>query len=145
DGRGLSMAVMADIANFIDNYVIGFVLSEARLEGMKRQRCMTDEEWNAAIAPHLQRLIATGRYPIIARLMKEVSTTEPDQSFDLGLDCLFGWDCRQNRVEYLNIDAYSGRFGGGSRVPTPRGYPVPSHPHPPKSVWRATRFLSSTT
>src|SRR5262245_25261747 len=38
DGRGLSLAVMADIANFIDNYVIGFVLSEARLEGMKRQR-----------------------------------------------------------------------------------------------------------
>jgi hypothetical protein len=55
---------------------------------MKRHTGMTDAEWNAAIAPHLQRLIATGRYPTVARLLKEVSTTEPDQSFDLGLDCL---------------------------------------------------------
>jgi AcrR family transcriptional regulator len=88
DGRGLSIATMADIGNVIDNFVIGFVLSETRLEGMKRHTGMTDAEWNAAIAPHLQRLIATGRYPTVARLIKEVSTTDPDQSFDLGLDCL---------------------------------------------------------
>jgi AcrR family transcriptional regulator len=88
DGRGLSMAMMADIANLVGIYVFGFVLSEARVEGMKRQSGMTDEELNAAIAPHLQRLMATGRYPTIARIIKGVSTTEPDQSFELGLECL---------------------------------------------------------
>ena len=88
DSTGITMAVIVDIANIVNNYITGFVLNEARQESMKRQSGLSDAEWNAAIAPHLQRLIATGQYPTIARLIKAGSLTGPDQSFDFGLDCL---------------------------------------------------------
>jgi len=88
DGQGITLATMAEIANAMDNYIIGFVLSESRQKAMKQNAGVSDEEWSAAIASNLQRLIATGKYPTIARLINEASITEPSNSFEFGLDCL---------------------------------------------------------
>jgi AcrR family transcriptional regulator len=87
-GLGLPPATVAAIGSLVDNYVIGFVLSEARDANLQRRSGLNDAQWAAALAPHLQRLLATGRYPTTARLLPALSAAVPEASFEFGLECL---------------------------------------------------------
>lgn len=66
----------------VNAYVIGAIRSESSaLKGG-----MNDADWQKAWWPYLERLIATGRFPMLAKVVRDASHPSPDAVFDRGLD-----------------------------------------------------------
>jgi AcrR family transcriptional regulator len=61
-------------------YVIGAIRIEA--SGVNQA------DWQAATGPYIQRLVATGRFPNIARIVRDATHPSADVVFDQGLDCV---------------------------------------------------------
>ncbi len=47
---------------------------------------MDKAEWQTATGPCMYRMIATGRYPNLARVVREATNPSADIEFDQGLD-----------------------------------------------------------
>ena len=54
----------------------------------KRRTGMTEAEWQVAIGPYIQQLVASGNYPYLARYVAENEDRDIGESFTFGLDCL---------------------------------------------------------
>ena len=69
-------------------YVIGAIRSEAS------ERCAEDESgldkgaWQAASEPYIRRMIDTGRFPTLAKVVRDAANPPFDAVFDKGLDCV---------------------------------------------------------
>lgn len=92
DSLGLDIDTMVGIFGAVDAYTDGFAQHEVAEAQTQRRTGMTTVEWHAAAAPHLQELIASGRYPTLARLISAVQRVNTDEmadaSFSFGLECL---------------------------------------------------------
>jgi AcrR family transcriptional regulator len=65
----------------VNAYVIGAVQSESSdLNGG-----MNKTEWQKVRWPYLERIIATGRFPMLAKVVRDASHPSPDIAFDMGL------------------------------------------------------------
>jgi AcrR family transcriptional regulator len=69
-------------------YVIGAIRSEARELRAGIESGLSEKEWQMATGPYLERLIATGRFPTLARVMRDATHPPFDVVFDKGLDCV---------------------------------------------------------
>lgn len=49
---------------------------------------MDKTEWQAASWSYMQRMIATGRFPTLAKVVRDASHPSGDVVFDHGLDCV---------------------------------------------------------
>ena len=67
-------------------YVYGAVRSEITEIRAERSSGMTEEQWQRASGPYIERMLATGRYPTLARFIHDGSDREHGQVFDSGLD-----------------------------------------------------------
>jgi hypothetical protein len=67
-------------------YVYGAVRGEITELRAERSTGMTEEQWQRASGPYMERMLATGRFPTLARVMYESSDRDPAQVFDEGLD-----------------------------------------------------------
>jgi AcrR family transcriptional regulator len=67
-------------------YVIGALRLEIAERRAARVSGRTKREWQAAAGPHLSSLLATGRYPTVARVVGEAGTRDPAAAFDAGLE-----------------------------------------------------------
>ncbi|WP_084685694.1 TetR/AcrR family transcriptional regulator C-terminal domain-containing protein [Nonomuraea coxensis] len=47
---------------------------------------MSEHDWQRAHGAYLTRMLDTGRYPALARFVREGTETDPGTSFDIGLD-----------------------------------------------------------
>ena len=66
----------------VNAYVIGAVRSESsELEGG-----MNKAEWQKVWWPYLERVIANGRFPMLAKVVRDASHPSPDSVFDRGLE-----------------------------------------------------------
>jgi len=84
DGLGLDITAMLGMIATLDDYVNGFAVREQAW----RRSGLTEEEWHAAVAPYVRRVIAGGRYPRFARVIEDAADLDADASFAFGLDCL---------------------------------------------------------
>ncbi|MEU7475121.1 TetR/AcrR family transcriptional regulator [Lentzea sp. NPDC042327] len=66
-------------------YVFGAVRGEITELRAERSSGMTEEQWQRASGPYMQRMLATGRFPTLARVMHESSDTDPAHRFEIGL------------------------------------------------------------
>lgn len=66
-------------------YVYGAVRSEITEIRAERSTGMTEEQWQRASGPYMERMLATGRFPTLARVMYESSDRDPAEVFDTGL------------------------------------------------------------
>jgi AcrR family transcriptional regulator len=73
-------------AGTVNAYVIGAVRAEITERRAERASGMDERQWQAASGPYMRRMLATGRYPTFARVMRESSDVAPDVVFDTGLD-----------------------------------------------------------
>lgn len=67
-------------------YVIGAIRVEAGELRAELESGMDKAEWQAATGPYMHRMIATGRYPNLARVVREAANPSADVEFDQGLD-----------------------------------------------------------
>jgi AcrR family transcriptional regulator len=72
----------------VNAYVLGALRNEANHLGAQSESGMDPAEWQAAWWPYLERLIATGRFPMMARIVCEATHPPPDIEFERGLDCV---------------------------------------------------------
>jgi AcrR family transcriptional regulator len=84
----------------VNAYVIGALRGETSELLAERERGMTEREWQDASWPYLQRMIATGRYPTVAKVVREATHPPSEVVFEHGLDCV--------------IDGILSRLGRGS-------------------------------
>ncbi|GAB2871040.1 TetR/AcrR family transcriptional regulator [Lentzea nigeriaca] len=67
-------------------YVYGAVRNEITEIRAERSSGLTEEQWQRASGPYIERVLATGRYPTLARFIYDGSHFDPAQVFDRGLD-----------------------------------------------------------
>ena len=72
----------------VNAYVIGALQSQASELREERESGMSKAEWQAATGPYLFRMLATGRFPTIANVVRDATHVSPDVAFDQGLDCV---------------------------------------------------------
>ncbi len=72
----------------VNAYVIGALRGEAIELRAEVESGLTKSEWQATSWPYIQRMIATGRFPTIARVVRDAAHPSPDIVFDQGLDCV---------------------------------------------------------
>lgn len=72
----------------INAYVLGAVRDEAAEVAAILESGLTKAEWQDENWPYLQRMIATGRFPMLARVVGEMDHPTPEAIFGRGLDCV---------------------------------------------------------
>lgn len=70
----------------VNAYVIGAIRIEASELRAELESGMNETEWQTAPGPYMQRMIATGRFPNLARVVQEATHPSADVEFDRGLD-----------------------------------------------------------
>ncbi|MCP3102497.1 TetR/AcrR family transcriptional regulator C-terminal domain-containing protein [Myxococcus sp. K15C18031901] len=68
----------------VDAYVLGALRNEAS----KLERGMNQAEWEAVSGPYIQRMISTGRFPMLAQVVRDATHPSADVVFERGLDCV---------------------------------------------------------
>lgn len=71
-----------------DAYVIGAVRREIAEWRAERATGMNTTQWQSAFGPYLERTFAAGQFPALARVVRNGSHLEANQSFHMGLDFL---------------------------------------------------------
>jgi AcrR family transcriptional regulator len=80
-------AVMQAVAT-VNAYVIGALRSEASTRREELESGMGRTEWQQASGPYIHRMIATGRFPTLAKVVRDATHPSFDVVFDKGLDCV---------------------------------------------------------
>ena len=73
-------------AKAINAYLIGAMRSEASESRAERESGMSKAEWQNASGPYISRMIATGRYPTLARVVRDATHPSADAVFEQGLE-----------------------------------------------------------
>ncbi|GAA2298683.1 TetR/AcrR family transcriptional regulator C-terminal domain-containing protein [Nonomuraea roseoviolacea subsp. roseoviolacea] len=74
--------------NTVNVYVIGALQRQIADLRAARTTGMDEREWQHASYPYLARMLATGRYPTLARFVRDASHADADSTFEAGLDCV---------------------------------------------------------
>lgn len=83
------------VINSIDSYVIGYALRDIAGKEAEKRSGIDDDEWMEAVAPYVEKTLATGAYPHFRKFVENPFDLHDHQQFDFGLDCLIsGIDAR---------------------------------------------------
>lgn len=70
----------------INAYVIGALQAEANERQAAAESGQDKRAWQDATGPHLLKLIETGRFPTLAKVMRDATHPGADEAFERGLD-----------------------------------------------------------
>ncbi len=70
----------------VNAYVIGTIRVEAGERRAERESGLDQAAWRTATGPYMRRMLATGRFPNLARVLREATNPPADVEFDQGLD-----------------------------------------------------------
>ncbi|BEK86658.1 TetR/AcrR family transcriptional regulator [Nocardia seriolae] len=77
-------AEAASAVGLIRDYVRGAVMRELAEKETQRRTGQSEDQWRAAVAPYLRKIIESGSYPRVAR-MTESADLSPAEQFSYGL------------------------------------------------------------
>lgn len=102
-------------------YVIGAIRVEAGERRAEIESGMDKAQWRTATGPYMHRMLATGRFPHLARVLREATNPSADVEFDQGLDrVLDGIAARlPHPAAEPSTAATRGRPGRGADDPQP--------------------------
>jgi len=88
DGFGLPIDEITSLIGLMSGYVAGVVRTEVGWAEEARRTNVDMRQWMSDIGPYVHRILATGEYPMFARVIEETRTPwmEPDARFQYGLD-----------------------------------------------------------
>ena len=72
----------------LNAYVVGAIKTEAASLRAEHESGLSERDWQAAAWPYLQRVIQTGRFPMIAKVVSDATHPSPEVTFERGLDCV---------------------------------------------------------
>lgn len=72
----------------VHSYLLGALRTEAGERRAERESGQDKTEWQAANAPYMARMIATGRFPTLARVVRDADHPSPARAFEQGLECV---------------------------------------------------------
>ena len=72
--------------NVVGTYVLGAIRMEAAEVTAVTESGLTKAEWQDANWPYLQRMIATGRFPMLAKVVSDMDHPAPEAVFSRGLE-----------------------------------------------------------
>lgn len=72
----------------VNAYVIGAIWSESSELSAERESGMNEEQWQSASWPYIQRVIATGRFPMLEKTVRDATHPPIDVVFERGLECV---------------------------------------------------------
>ena len=75
------LGAVGTVMAFVHGAVRGEI-TEARAE---RSSGMTEEQWQRASGPYIERMLATGKFPTLAKVVYDAEHTESAAVFDVGL------------------------------------------------------------
>jgi AcrR family transcriptional regulator len=76
DGMELDADTTMNAIGVMNAFVYGFVQQELAEKEMQRQTGLSEQEWRARMAPYIQRLLETGKYPRLQKVIVEGSDPE---------------------------------------------------------------------
>jgi AcrR family transcriptional regulator len=74
------------VFNVVSAYAIGAIrkeISDLRAEAVSG---LDERQWQRTVGPYFARVLATGRYPTLARVVRDAAHPPPDAVFDAGLE-----------------------------------------------------------
>jgi AcrR family transcriptional regulator len=74
------------IFNVVSAYAIGAIRKEVADRRAEAASGLDERQWQRTVGPYLSRMLATGRYPTLARMVRDAAHPSPDTVFDEGLD-----------------------------------------------------------
>jgi AcrR family transcriptional regulator len=84
----LEMAAAVRIVGTLYVFVMGYVGFELAEEESYRRVGMSEPQRRKSVAPYMERVIATGRFPNLARFLVAGAEMPDDRGFEFGLDCV---------------------------------------------------------
>ncbi|MFF4621703.1 TetR/AcrR family transcriptional regulator [Nonomuraea jabiensis] len=81
--KDVPVTAMLRVVSTVNAYVMGAVRREITELRAERASGLDEQEWRSTVGPYLTRMLATGRYPAVARFVAG-DDVQPD--FDEGLD-----------------------------------------------------------
>ena len=82
---GTDEAVRVSMLAAAEDYVVGFVARELAGEQVMRRRGISWEQWQEAMGPYVEAMLATGEFPHLTRYAETAPDTGPDERFEQGL------------------------------------------------------------
>jgi AcrR family transcriptional regulator len=86
--RGSDVDSLRQAADTFDAYLVGAIRKEVAERREARASGMDERQWQIAASPYLRHMLATGRYPALARVVHEAGHPDPDTVFNVGLEWL---------------------------------------------------------
>lgn len=105
----------------VNAYVIGAIRVEAGERRAEIASGMDKAAWRTATGPYMHRMMATDRFPNLARVLREATNPPADIEFDQGLDRVFDGIAARlpHPAEEPSTAATPGRPGRGVDDPPP--------------------------
>jgi AcrR family transcriptional regulator len=69
-------------------YTLGALRAEITERRTERASGMNERQWQVASGPYITRMLATGRYPTLAKIVHDATHPDADTIFNTGLDCV---------------------------------------------------------
>jgi hypothetical protein len=85
-GRFPDVDEMMTALQTVNAYVVGSVRREVAERRAELASGVSEREWQAASGPYIMRMLATGRYPTLARFIHDGVDRDPDVWFTAGLE-----------------------------------------------------------
>ena len=82
---GADEATRVSMLAAAEDYVVGFVARELAGEQVMRRRGISWEQWQEAMGPYVEGMLATGEFPQLTRYAESAPDTGPDERFEQGL------------------------------------------------------------
>jgi AcrR family transcriptional regulator len=73
----------------VNAYVIGAIRHEVAERRSERDTGLDEEQWQNAQGPYMERMLAGGRFPTLAKVVRDATHPGPDVTFDAGLHHVF--------------------------------------------------------
>jgi AcrR family transcriptional regulator len=80
--------IVMQAAGTVHAYTLGALRREITERRAERASGMTEQQWQTASGPYITRMLATGRYPTLAKIVRDATHPGTDTTFDTGLDCV---------------------------------------------------------
>ncbi|GGR69835.1 TetR family transcriptional regulator [Streptomyces aureoverticillatus] len=77
------------VRDAVNAYVIGAIRNEITERRAERDTGLDKEQWQQASSAYLNRVIAGGRHPMLAKVVRDATDRDADTKFDAGLEYLF--------------------------------------------------------
>jgi AcrR family transcriptional regulator len=75
-------------AGTVHAYILGALRAEITERRAERASGMSERQWQLSASPYMSRMLATGQYPTLAKVIHQASHPSPDATFDAGFECV---------------------------------------------------------